>query len=221
VKKLGLSLFVCLFLSSVVMAQSGSPDAPQPSGHHKLFSFSPQLSAANDSRPMSASEKFEYFAIDTVNPFQLLASAASAGIDQADDRYPSWGQGGEGFGKRFAANYADAATTNFFATFLFPTVLRQDPRYFRKGEGTFGSRLGYAITRILVTRTDSGRLAPNASLLLGATASGALSNVYYPRDQQTGVNTAERIGITLGTSAGINVAKEFWPDVSHKLFHRE
>jgi hypothetical protein len=218
VKKLGLVLFVCVAICGVVSAQSNLPDGPKPSGHQK-FSLFPALSSADNVRPMTAGEKFQLFAVNTVSPFQFLASAAIAGIDQADDRYPSWGQGGEGFGKRFAASYADAATSNFFGTFLFPSVLHQDPRYFRKGTGSFGSRLGYAVTRILVTRTDSGRSAANASLWLGATASGALSNVYYPRDQQTGANTAERIGINLGTTAGLNVAREFWPDVSRKLFH--
>jgi hypothetical protein len=168
---------------------------------------------------MTAGDKFELFAINTMNPYQMLASAATAGIDQADDTYPSWGQGGEGFGKRFGAAYADAATSNFFGTFLFPSILHQDPRYFRKETGGFGSRLGYALTRVLVTRMDSGRNAPNVSLWLGATASGTLSNVYYPRDQQTGAHTAERIGINFATTAGFNVAREFWPNVSRKLFH--
>jgi hypothetical protein len=218
VKKLGLLLFVCVAVGGVASAQNNLPDGPKPSGHQR-FSLFPALSSADNVRPMTSGEKFELFAVNTVNPFQLLASAATAGIDMADDRYPSWGQGGEGFGKRFAAAYGDAATSNFFGTFLFPSVLHQDPRYFRKESGGFGSRLGYAVTRILITRTDSGGSAPNASLWLGATASGALSNVYYPRDQQTGAHTAERIGINLGTTAGLNVAREFWPSVSRKLFH--
>jgi hypothetical protein len=212
-------LLVCVAVCGAASAQSNPPDGPKPSGHQK-FSLFPALSSAESARPMTSGEKFELFAVNTVSPFQLLASAATAGIDQAADRYPSWGQGGEGFGKRFAAAYGDAATSNFFGTFLFPSVLRQDPRYFRKETGGFGSRLGYALTRVLVTRTDSGRSSPNASLWLGASASGALSNVYYPRDQQTGAHTAERIGINLGTTAGLNVAREFWPDISRKLFHR-
>lgn len=220
-KKLGLPIFVCLFLSGVLAAQSSPPDAPQPGGIHKIFAFTPALSMADNVPPLTAGKKFELFAVNTVSPFQFFASAATAGINQWADRYPSWGQGAEGFGKRFGATYADAATSSFFGTFLFPSVFRQDPRYFRKVSGSFGSRLGYSLTRVLVTRTDSGHSSANVSLWLGASASGALGNVYYPRDQQTGALTASRIATTLGTTAGFNVFREFWPDINKKIFRHE
>lgn len=222
VKKLGLALFLCLVGTAVVFAQSAPPDAPQPqkANHQKFFSFSPPLSLANDTRPMSAGDKFTLFALNTVNPFQFVSTAAWAGIDQAQDRFPSWHQGAEGYGKRYGAGYADMATSGFFGTFFFPAILRQDPRYFRKESGGFGPRLGYAITRVLVTRTDSGHNAPNYSLWMGTLASGGLSNVYYPTADQGAGLTFQRAGINIATSAGFNIAREFWPDVSHHLFHR-
>lgn len=222
-KLLGFSLFLCLVGTSFLCAQNTTPpDAPQPQkgSHQKFFSFSPPLSLANDTRPMTAGDKFELFALNTVNPFEFFSNAAWAGIEQAENTFPSWGQGAEGYGKRYGAGYADTASANFFGTFLFPVVLRQDPRYFRKETGGFGSRLGYAITRILVTRTDSGHSAPNASLWLGSAAAGGIANIYYPRDQQGAGLTFQRAGISIADTAGFNIAREFWPDVSRYLFHR-
>lgn len=222
-KLTGLMLPVCLAFALAACAQTSTPpDAPQAQQQHKgiLSKFSPPLSLANDARPMSAGDKFKLFALNTVNPFQFVATAAWAGIEQAQDTYPSWGQGGEGYGKRYGALYADTASSNFFGTFMFPSMLRQDPRYFRKEHGGFGSRLGYAISRIVVTRTDHGGSAPNASLLLGSGSSAALGNLYYPNDQQDATHVMARWGINLATTAGFNVAREFWPDVSRKLFHK-
>jgi len=223
VKILGLALSLCLVGTVAVHAQdTATPAAPAPQKteqHNKFFSFSPPLSLAKDQRPMTVGDKFTLFAINTVNPFQFVATAAWAGIEQAENTYPSWGQGAEGFGKRYGALYASTASSNFFGTFVFPAMLHQDPRYFRKVNGGFGSRLGYALSRVAVTRTDHGRSVPNASLWLGAGASGALGNLYYPADQQDGTHVCERIGINLATTAGFNIAREFWPDVSRHLFH--
>jgi len=220
VKKLGLFLSLCLVGTSLVCAQSTNPpDAPQPQHKSILSTFSPPLSLAKDARPLTPGDKFKLFAINTVNPFQFVATAAWAGIEQANNTYPSWGQGAEGYGKRYGAVYASTASSNFFSYFMFPTILRQDPRYFRKESGGFGSRLGYSLSRVLVTRTDSGRSSPNVSLWVGAGSSAALGNLYYPSDQQDAGNVLERMGINLATVAGFNVAREFWPDVTHHLFH--
>ncbi|MGZ4814377.1 MAG: hypothetical protein ACXVZV_03145 [Terriglobales bacterium] len=225
-KRPGLVLFLCLAVASLVSAQTTPPpDAPQPQPDtvhkRKFMSFSPPLSLASDMRPLTPGKKFELFAVNTVSPFQFVATAAWAGISQANDSYPSWGQGAEGYGKRYGAAYADMANSNFFGTFLFPTMFRQDPRYFRKLNGGVGTRVGYALTRILVTRTDHGGSAPNVSLWMGAMAAGGMSNLYYPRDQQGVGLTFERAGINLATTAGFNIAREFWPDVSHRLFHHK
>ena len=224
-KILGLALSLCLVGTAVVHAQTTPPDAPQPQkpDQHKsiLSTFSPPLSLAKDARPLTPGDKFELFAVNTVNPFEFVATAAWAGIEQADNTYPSWGQGAEGYGKRYGGVYASTATSNFFSYFMYPTILRQDPRYFRKETGGFGSRLGYAISRVLVTRNDSGRSAPNVSLWLGAGSSAALGNLYYPADQQDAGHVLERMGINLATVAGFNFAREFWPDVRHVFHHKK
>lgn len=227
VKLLGLALSLCLVGTIAVHAQTSTPpDAPstqkqKKSVREKFFSLSPPLSLAEDTLPMTTGQKFELFALNTVNPFQFVFTAAVAGYSQAVNSYPSWGQGAEGYGKRFAASYADTASSGFFGTFLFPSMFRQDPRYFRKLNGGFGKRLGYAISRVVVTRTDSGGRAPNVSLWMGSVASGGISNLYYPAaDQGVGL-TFQRAGIGIASTAGFNVAREFWPDVSRHVFHHE
>jgi hypothetical protein len=227
VKLLGLALFLCLVGAAAVHAQTTPPDAPQNNAPEKksvrdnFFSLSPPLSLAEDQRPMRTGEKFELFALNTVNPFQFVATAAWAGISQAQDSHPAWGQGAEGYGKRYAASYADTTSASFFGTFLFPSMFHHDPRYFRKLHGTFGQRLGYAMSRTVVTRTDHGRRAPNVSLWMGSLASGAISNLYYPDVDRGAGLTFERAGFNIATTAGFNLAREFWPDVARMFHHKK
>jgi hypothetical protein len=177
-------------------------------------------SYAKDAPPLGPGGKFRLFAANTANPFQMVVSAAEAGVSQAKDTFAGYGQGGEGYAKRFGAFYADKASFELFGTFLFPSLLHQDPRYFRQEKGSGGSRMGYAISRIFVTRNDSGGSAPNVSLWMASLAAGGISNAYYPEvDRGVGL-TFSRAGLALGTTAGFNLLKEFWPDIKHKLFHR-
>jgi len=223
VKRAGVLLCLGLVVSICVGAQTAPPDAPKEhqSELKQFFSFSPPLSLAQDTRPMTVGKKFELFARNTVNPFQFVATAAWAGIAQAMDRYPDWGQGAEGYGKRYGAEYANMATSNFFGTFVFPAILKQDPRYFRKETGGFWNRVGYSLSRTAITRTDKGTNAPNVSIWMGALTAGALSNAWYPPSDQGVGQTFRNTGINLATTAGFNIAREFWPDVSRKLFHHK
>jgi hypothetical protein len=229
VRKPFLALLFCATFCVSSLAQSTSSDTSASSANsanasrteskHKL-AFSPMIGVASNTGPLTSGDKFKLFALNTVNPFQILASAATAGIEQAQNTYAGYGQGAEGYGKRFGASYAGSASAEFFGTFLFSSILKTDPRYFRKESGGFTSRTSYAISRIFVTRTDSGGRAPNLSLWMGAIASGGIANAYYPRaDQGVGL-TFTRAGIALGTTAGFNILKEFWPDVEHGVFHK-
>ena len=176
-------------------------------------------SAPSTVRPLTASGKFKVAAIDAVHPLQFVGAAVSAGIAQATNPYPEWGDGGEGYAKRFGAAVADEASGHIFKGFLFPTLLRTDPRYFRKGEGGAGARIGYAATRVFVTRTDSGHRTFNASEFLGAASSAALSTVYYPRSGASTSDAVGRAGLGIAADMGWNVFKEFWPDIKKKLHH--
>src|SRR3954471_21967367 len=119
--------------------------------------------APSSYKPLTPGGKLKIAAFDAVHPLRIIGAAVSAGIAQASDPYPEWGDGGEGYAKRFGAAVADEASGHIFKGFLFPTLLRTDPRYFRKANGGAGSRIGYAVTCVFVTRTDSGHSTFNAS----------------------------------------------------------
>ncbi len=186
-----------------------------------VSSFWPAVSAATSDGKLTPGQKFRLFGFNTFNPFPITAAAAQAGFSQAIDSPEGYGQGAEGYGKRFGAAYANTATSQFFGTFFFPSILRQDPRYFRKtGNSTAGTRIGYAVTRVFITRNDSGRQAPNVSFWLAAGSSAAISNLYYPAGSRNFGDAAIRFGTAFGTQAGFNVFKEFWPDIREKIFHK-
>ncbi len=112
-------------------------------------------------------------------------------------------------------------TASIFITGLYPSLLRQDPRYYRLGDGGFSHRVGYAVSRILVTRQDSGRKAFNVSEVLGSFSSSALAVTYYPKSQRDFSDVAERAGIQFAFDAGFNVLKEIYPDIERKFFGRK
>ena len=221
---MALLFLLCFFLltTAAVWAQSGPnalPDAPSAAA----ASVPPQAgggtgAAGQAITPLTPGQKFELFGRRSVNPYFLVGAAAGAGISQAADTNPGYGQGGEGYGKRFGAAVADEASSNFFGAFLYPVIFHQDPRYFRKGPegGTGGQRVGYAISRVFVTRSDSGKSQFNISRVLGSLTSATLSNVYYSTHEQTGAKTAERFGINLGAQAGFNIVREFLPNIFHR-----
>jgi hypothetical protein len=199
------------------------PDAPQPRNtaeNRRILHLVPAYDVARADaayHSLRVREKLNLFANDTFDRWTIVKAAADAGIGQAADR-PHYGQGGEAYGKRFGAALADGASYNFFTEFAFPAVLRQDPRYFRLGSGSIdGHRLAYALSRVMITRNDSGRNGPNLSLILGGVAATTLSNPYYPERDQTAGYTLVRFGEQMAVVAATNVLKEFWPGIRSKL----
>ncbi len=156
---------------------------------------------------------------DSTDPAIFMQSIFLAGIGQAANSNPSFGQGMEGYARRFGTTYTDFALQNMMTEGVYPTLLHQDPRYFRRCRGTVRSRLGYAISRLFITRTDSGKTQFNYSELAGGATSLAISNAYYP-DGRTVGNNLGRYGLQLGFDAASNVLKEFWPDLKRKLPRR-
>ncbi len=166
--------------------------------------------------PMTTRDKFMLFAKDMRDPMNIVAAAWNAGIDQASDAHSEFGQGAEGYGKRVGAAMADTATGTFVQGFMFPAIFHQDPRYFTSGKHGTGARLGYAVSRVMVARADSGHWTFNFSEVLGVITTSAVENVYYP-DHRTLGDTAVRAGTGIAVDAGWNVLKEFWPDLSRKF----
>jgi hypothetical protein len=206
-------------LPSQSQSPSGQTEAapkPKPDGKsERIFGIVPAytITDARNAPALKPSEKFKLFYQTSLDPFPIGAYAVQAGISQATDTHNGYGQGAAGYGKRFGAALADGTSARFFGTYAFPSLLRQDPRYFRKGQGGGWSRCGYAVSRGFVTQGDSGRTQPNWSNLLGKLAGGALSNVYYPTEDRGAQLTFSRVALSLGYQTFGNLAIEFWPEI--------
>jgi hypothetical protein len=156
--------------------------------------------------PLSPRQKFELGWKSVVDPVSIGLAGAVAGFEQATDAYNGFGQGAEGYAKRFGASYADVVSGTFIGSVILPTVFRQDPRYFYKGTGSRSSRLLYAIASTVICRGDNRRWQPNYSNMLGDLAAGALSNLYYPAANRKGVTLTIQnglLGIAGGSLSGI------------------
>jgi len=160
--------------------------------------------------PLNPRQKFELAWKATIDPVNFGLTAAIAGIQQATDSYSGYGQGAEGYGKRYGAAYADFVTSTYIGSAILPSLLKQDPRYFYKGTGTKRSRFFYAVANAVICKGDNGRWQPNYSGLLGSLASGAISNLYYPdQNRNDGVLTVENTLVGVGFTAATNLLQEF------------
>ena len=177
--------------------------------------FFPEL--AHDRRPLSSGRKLELAVDETIAPSRSLGSAFTAGIGQARNALPGYGQGWNGYGKRFGSSVASNASSHLFGTFLLPSVLHEDPRYFVKMHGGPGGRILYALERVIVTRTDDGRETFNWSGVLGGLMAEGLANSYLPDGERTTGKTFSRFGIRFGFGAMDDVIKEFWPTIFRSL----
>ena len=157
------------------------------------------------------------FARGSYDPVTLITPALKVPLLQTTESDSDFGTGVGAFGKRYGILLADGTSSRFFRQFLFPTILNEDPRYFRRGQGSFGSRLGHSLSRMFVTRTDVGDARFNWSRLLGSTASAGLSNTYYPESQRGASATLFSFSLSYASEAGSNVLKEFAPDIVHKF----
>jgi len=180
------------------------------------------LENASQMPPLTPGQKFKAVAKGTFDPVQFSYYFVLAGISQAEDSEPGYGQGWLGYGKRFGAIFGDTTIENFMVGAVFPSILRQDPRYFQKGKGGFAHRMGYALSRILVTRGDSGREQFNASEIFGsALAAGISTYSYHPRGDKTVDNALSVWGTQVGLDALGNTVKEFWPDIRRKFSRKK
>ena len=170
--------------------------------------------------PLTASQKFGQVTKNFLNPFTFLGTAVQSGIDQAADIHHGYGQGAEGYAKRYGANIADTATMQLFGVGVYPAIFRSDPRYYRMGNGGFFRRGIYAATRVFITRTDSGRRVFNAPEILAGATTSAISRSYYPSDERNAGDFAYSMGARIAFDGVYNLAKEFWPDVRKHLFKR-
>jgi hypothetical protein len=172
-------------------------------------------------QPLTPLGKFHLAFKDSVDPFTFVSAGFYAGIAQWQNAYSGYGQGAQGYAKRCGAASADQAIGNFFTEAMFPTLLHQDPRYFRLGIGSQWSRLGYALSRTLITRSDTGKTVFNSSEFLGNAAALGVSALYYPASQCNIGEVGEKWGLQIVGDTGFNVLSEFWPDMRRKIFHKD
>jgi hypothetical protein len=156
---------------------------------------------------------------DTFDYSDFIFVAGLAGVDMAQKSQPTFGQGAEGYGKYYWHVFVDGAIENYMTEAIVPAVTSEDPRYYTMGKGGFFKRTGYAVSRLLITRTNSGKSTFNLSEVVGAGAAAGIGNAYYPAESNPWVKTYQRWGTQVGLDGVFNVLKEFWPDVDHAIFH--
>ncbi len=167
------------------------------------------VSYVPDAAPLTSKLKFKLAWKTMIDPVTFALVGASAGVQQAQNDFSGYGQGAQGYAKRFGASYADNATSTFIGSAILPSLLKQDPRYFYKGSGSTGSRILYALANSVICKGDNQRWQPNYSAILGGLASGGISNLYYPAKDRGAALVFESTLIGTGETAVINLFQEF------------
>jgi hypothetical protein len=167
--------------------------------------------------PLTNRQKLDVFLKLTYSPLTFLGTAFDAGIAQAASDHEAYGQGGQGYGKRLGASFADNETGLFFQAYALPTIFHQDPRYYRRPELPWFRRTAYAASRTVLTRSDSGHTVFNVSYLAGGLISTSIANTYYPFNERGFEDTMVRWGGGILSDSGLLVLHEFWPDISRHL----
>jgi hypothetical protein len=217
--------------ASVDPQQTGVPDSPtsqNPAANERapqtrrILGIIPNFRAISTDEklpPQTVKDKFVTASQDSFDYSSIFIPLVLAGYSLGTNATPEFGHGGVGFGRYLWHAAVDQTSENYMVEFVVPVVTHEDTRYYTLGRGTFLKRAGYALSRAVVTRSDSGKEVFNASEVVGAGASAGLSSLYYPTRQRSFGNTGEEWGLDVGIDAASFLAKEFWPDINHWLFH--
>jgi hypothetical protein len=205
-------------LAGSEVQQGDLAQPPDPSNKRILWIIPNYLTypLLADYKPITPREKFKIATSDSFDRGTVILAGAFAGAGQLSNSSPAFGQGVAGYGRYFGAAYTDLVVGNYMTEAVFPTLLHQDPRYFRRGTGSGLSRLEYAMGQIFWTHTDAGGMQFNYSEIIGNSAGVAISTLYYP-DGRDVSRAVSRLGIQIGDDMLSNVLKEFWPDIHRKL----
>src|SRR5580704_5029828 len=162
-------------------------------------------------------DKFALFVQDSLDPVTFLATGFNAGLDQAEDTDHSYGQGAEGYGRRYGAEFAGQATSRFFKDFAYPLIFSEDPRYYPLVHGSAKRRFLHAMEHAVVAQRDNGNRMFNFSEWLGTASAVVLSNTYHPDNERGFSPAAQRVGYAVLQDMGFDVLREFWLDISRKV----
>jgi hypothetical protein len=185
------------------------------------------LSLSVNSHPpaQTPKEKFAGFTQDSFDYSSFTMVGLLSGVSQLQGSIPEFGTGAPAFARYYWHTFVDQTDENLWVDFVIPVALHQDARYYTLGRGTadkhnsFEKRLGYAFSRIVITRTDSGGSSFNFSEVVGAGASASISNLYYPSPERNWTKTGQRWALNVGLDGATFIFKEFWPDIHHAVFH--
>lgn len=225
-----------MLIALLLLAQSATGTAvgatPKPAPVVAAPEAAPAASSKNDSRifgilpnyrstsvpqgqatRITAKDKFMMALKDSADPGAFVITTFYAGLAQGDGQYLSFGGGMRGFGRRYGMMLVDGFSGTYLTEAVFPAVFRQDPRYFRLGQGTTFQRVRYSLGRLVLARCDSGRTCFNYGEIGGNLAQTYLANVYYPRAERSTDNAALRLTLAIGSDGISNLVKEFWPDL--------
>lgn len=205
---------------------SGSTEIRKPATvekkHKGLLDLVPIFDVTDAKRgaPLNAHQKLDLALANSTSPFTFAEAAMKAEYYRGTSPQKKIGHGGIGYMKQWGASYLDEFSGSMFHTFLYPVLLHQDPRYYRRGEGNVLNRIAYCFSRVFITRGDNGRTEFNASMILGSATSTFLSTTYYPPRAHSAGIIAGNIGWAVLGDGVSDAFKEFWPDVAHRLRKR-
>jgi hypothetical protein len=201
--------------------QEPSPDKPAQQTKRILGIIPNFRSVSTDQKlpPQSVKEKFMDATQDSFDYSSIFIPGFLAAYSMGSRAYPEFGEGGAAFGRYFWRAAIDQTDENYMVEFVVPVFTREDTRYYTLGRGGFFKRTGYALSRAVITRTDSGNESFNIGEVVGAGAASGISNFYYPSRERSLGNTANEWGVDIGIDALTFVGREFWPDINRKVFH--
>jgi len=179
------------------------------------------VSANTQLPPLTVRGKFKLGTEDSVDYSAFVWAGIVAGQSMALKSYPELGTGAAGYGRYYWRAFADQVSGTFFTEAIVPSVTHEDPRYYTLGHGGFFHRTAYALSRVVITKTDSGGKSFNYSEVVGNALEAGLSNAYYPAEERGFGKTAENWGTQLEAAALNNIAKEFWPDIRRHLLRQK
>jgi hypothetical protein len=202
--------------------QPGHTASGEPQQTKRVLGIMPNFSSVSADEklpPLSAKDKFVLAGRNSFDYSSFLIAGIQAGFSMNGDSYPEFHQGVVGYGRYYWHTLADTADENFMVGGLLPMAFHQDPRFYTLGHGGFRKRALYAVSRVLISRSDSGNEVPNFSEIIGAGAAAGISSLYYPTHYRTWTKVGQK-WLTSSIIDGANFTfKEFWPDINHKIFH--
>ena len=171
-------------------------------------------------QPISTRTKFMIATKDSFDWPEFFVAGAMSGLNQMSEQDEEWGQGVKGYAKRYTASIADQTISNYLTEAILPSVLHDDPRYFRLGQGSAAHRIVHALSWVIISKTDANHSTLNVSELLGSGASAAIGTLYYPVEERNASAVRDRFVTQVSFDAASSVLKEYWPDIRNLLFKK-